>query len=231
MSKTKLLVELRKEVSKQKNPKIAKEQQRYMKSKMPFYGLQAPQLKTIYPPLFKKYAPTSNHNYRDTILYIFKNAKHREEWYVGLAFANNYQEYIIEENIDIYIEIIRLTQWWDTIDNIAPKLIGTALADSNNLSIFLNEWIKDENLWIRRTALLTQLKYKERTDFKLLSVLIKQTWHEDEFFIRKAIGWTLRQYSYSSPTEVIDFIEQNRNNLSRLSITEGLKALKREGIV
>ena len=231
MSKTKLLIELRKEFSKQRNPEIAKEQQRYMKSKMPFYGLQAPQLKKIYSPLFKKYTPTSNRNYRATLLHIFKNTKHREEWYVGLAFANHYEDYVIEENVDLYIELIRLTQWWDTIDNIAPKLIGPALADSNNLPIFLNEWIKDENLWVRRTALLTQLKYKERTDFKLLSELIKQTWHEDEFFIRKAIGWVLRQYSYSSPNEVINFIEQNGDKLSRLSITEGLKALKREGIV
>tara|TARA_B100000029_G_scaffold512810_1_gene610507 strand:+ start:858 stop:1553 length:696 start_codon:yes stop_codon:yes gene_type:complete len=231
VSKTNLLIELRKEFSKQKNPKIAKEQQRYMKSKMPYYGLQAPQLKKIYSSLFDKYMPTTNQEYRNTILYVFKNAKHREEWYAGLAFANKYQEYIVEENIDLYVEIIRLTQWWDTIDNIAPKLIGTALADSNNLPIFLNEWIKDENLWIRRTALLTQLKYKERTDFKLLSKLIKQVWHEEEFFIRKAIGWTLRQHSYSSPNEVLNFIEQNRDNLSHLSITEGLKALKREGIV
>ena len=200
MSKMTLLIELRKEFSKQKHPKIATEQQRYMKSKMPFYGLQAPQLKKIYPPLFKKYAPTSNHKYRTTLLYIFKNAKHREEWYAGLAFANKYEEYIVEENLDLYVEIIRLTQWWDTIDNIAPKLIGTALADSNNLPIFLNEWIKDENLWIRRTALLTQLKYKERTDFKLLSKLIKQTWHEEEFFIRKAIGWALRPPRQATPT-------------------------------
>jgi len=222
-----LLVELCNEFCKKKNSRIAKEQQRYMKSKMPYYGIQAPQLKKIYPPLFNKYAPISNKEYRNTILHIFNNAKHREEWYAGLAFANKYKEFIIEENIDIYIEIIHLTQWWDTIDNIAPKLIGTALKDSKNLGKFLIEWIKDKNLWVRRTALIAQLKYKKRTDFTLLSNLIKQTCHEKEFFIRKAIGWSLREYSYSSPKDVSDFINKNKDNLSHLSITEGLKAIKR----
>ena len=95
MSKTKLLVELRKEFSKQRNPEIAKEQQRYMKSKMPFYGLQAPQLKKIYPPLFKKYAPTSNHEYRDTILHIFKNTKFDECYHLA---AQSFVGHAIEDS-------------------------------------------------------------------------------------------------------------------------------------
>ena len=96
---------------------------------------------------------------------------------------------------------------------------------------YLNNWIVDENMWVRRTAILTQLNYKTETDFDLLSTLITKTWHEKEFFIRKAIGWALRQYSYISSESVIDFINNNQNNLSTLSKSEGLKALKRKGII
>jgi 3-methyladenine DNA glycosylase AlkD len=226
-----LVAELRKTFSRLGNPQVAKEQQRYMKSEMPFWGLKAPQLKKICPPIFKKYTPQSNEDYRNSVLYIFKHAIRREEWYVGFIFATKFKKYVTEKNVDLYIKLVRLTEWWDAVDGIASNLIGPALLGSTNLKAFLKSWIRDDNMWVRRTALLTQLKYKDRTDFTLLSSMIKETWHEQDFFIRKAIGWALRQYSYSDSEKVIEFIYNNNDDLSKLSVTEGLKALKRRGVI
>ncbi len=226
-----LLNDLSKEFSSRQNPEIVKRQQAYMKSEMPFWGLQTPARKNIYPPIFKKYAPQTNEDYRNTIKYLFENAEYREEWYAGYSFAQRFKKFITKENVDLYLDLVRLTQWWDLVDGIATNLVGSALRNSDILLNYLNKWIDDDDMWIRRTAILTQLNYKEDTDFALLSSLISKTWHEKEFFIRKAIGWALRQYSYISAEKVINFIDENQNHLSTLSKSEGLKALKRKGIV
>lgn len=226
-----ILEQLRIEFSKQENDTIAKEQQAYMKSKMPFWGLKTPQRKKIYLAIFRQFPPQNNSDYRDTIKYIFNNATHRDEWYAGFSYAIRFKKYITEGNVDLYIALVRQTQWWDLVDGIATNLVGPALLDSNKLFNNLNSWIVDKNKWVRRTAILTQLKYKDKLDFKLLSSLIEKTWHEKEFFIRKAIGWALRQHSYTKPNDIIEFITNNKLHLSNLSKTEGLKALKRKGIV
>ena len=104
------------------------------------------------------------------------------------------------------------------MDATASNLIGSALKGNSQLSTILNNWIMDENLWVRRTALITQLNYKTETDFALLQKLILTVCHEKEFFIRKAIGWALRQYSYIDAEGVERVIAENREKLSPLSI-------------
>jgi len=201
----------------------AAQQQAYMKSAMPFWGIAKPDLDIITKSILRKYPPADNAEYRDTISYLFKHANHREEWYAALNYARHYKKYITEDNIDIYIEIILLSQWWDIVDTVADHLIGKALFKNPQLSDYLLTWIKHENMWIRRTALITQLKYKQLTDFALLAQLITYTAHEKEFFIRKAIGWALREYSKTNPAAVKQFIETNVTLLSGLSLREGSK--------
>jgi 3-methyladenine DNA glycosylase AlkD len=115
--------------------------------------------------------------------------------------------------------------WWDTVDFIATKLVGTYLVlypcERKN---YVNKWINSGNIWLQRTAILFQLKYKEQTDFELLTYIIRQLNHTDEFFINKAIGWALREYSKTNPVKVKEFIDSVQ--LSNLSIKEGSKYLK-----
>ncbi|MBC8256271.1 MAG: DNA alkylation repair protein [Candidatus Marinimicrobia bacterium] len=222
-----LLQQIRIECKKIGDPKVAVEQQRYMKSTMPYWGVKSPQLQKICRDLFKDHIPKDITEYCKTICNLFYHATHREEWYAGIQYARKFHRFIIEENVPLYIEIVNLTNWWDVVDSVAQNLIGKALLGSDNLHTLLKTWIQDDNLWIRRTSLLAQLKYKDQTDFNLLKDLVKSTWYEKEFFIRKAIGWALRQYSYTNPQAVQKFIMENENNLSPLSVQEGMKVILR----
>ena len=206
-----------------KDPIRAEGQQRYMKSQMPYFGIKTPEVKKITNQILKEFPIKSNKSYSDIIEYLFMNAKHREEWYVGSHIAIKYKTYIIEENLSLYLKIIKLTQWWDIIDAVATNLVGTAIKDSEKFKLYLCSWIDDENMWIRRTAILSQLKYKNETNEDLLYELILKCAHEKEFFIRKAIGWILREYSKSNPNSVKNFIFKNRKFLSNLSVREGGK--------
>jgi len=224
-----LLEKLEAEFVKSANKERAKQQQWYMKSQMPYFGVVMPEVKKITKKVLKEYAPENNQEYRDMLLYIFENAKYRELWYAGLVYADRFKAYITEKNIDVYEKIVRITNWWDIVDHVAQNLIGKALLGSKQVRKYAKKWILDDDLWIRRTALILQLKYKDKTDFQLFKELILQVTHEKDFFIRKAIGWALRSYSYTEPEKVICFIEQNKDKLSTLSVREGLKVLTRNG--
>lgn len=224
----KLIKLLDKEFIRSADKDRALQQQRYMKSSMSYYGVTMPQVRMITKSILKKYAPETNQEYRETLIYIFKNAEYREFWYAGNEYANSFKKFITQENLDVYIEIVRITRWWDIVDVVAANFIGKALIGSDNISKISKKLIEDEDLWVRRTGLLLQLKYKDKTDFDLLKELIFKTAHEKDFFIRKAIGWTLRQYSYVDPDSVKNFIEENRDKLSGLSIKEGLKVINKK---
>lgn len=229
MSKAQELVKiLEQEFIKNADKDRAVQQQRYMKSSIPYYGVILPQIRTITKSVLREYAPESNQEYRETLVYFYKNTEYREFWYAGLVYADNFKKFIKQENLDVYIEIVRLTRWWDIVDHVAANFVGRALAGSNNFSEVARELIKDQDLWVRRTSLLAQLKYKDKTDFDLLKELILQAAHEKDFFMRKAIGWVLRQYSYTSPECVKGFIEENRGRLSGLSVREGLKVINKK---
>ena len=222
-----LLKKLRDNFSENADPQKAQKQQIYMKSKMPYLGISLPEVKNISKKIFKNFVPSSNDDYKNVIRYLFDNSKYREEWYSSLFYAQLFNFFIIEENIDLYIYIIRKGQWWDIVDETAANLLGIALLGNKKFNKYLETFIKDENMWIRRAAIISQLRYKDKTDFKLLSNLILKVVHEKNFFIRKAIGWALRQYSYIDSKKVQKFISYNQDKLSPLSIREGLKVINR----
>jgi 3-methyladenine DNA glycosylase AlkD len=125
--------------------------------------------------------------------------------------------------LEIFEYLIRTKSWWDTVDDIAANLVGPLLSDYPELIKVMDSWIQDENIWIRRTALIFQLKWKKQTDTNRLFTYCGQVMHERDFFIRKAIGWALRQYSKTDPVAVKQFIQDNQFKLSPLSIKEGGK--------
>eukprot|EP01089_Gocevia_fonbrunei_P003606 TRINITY_DN13586_c0_g1_i1.p1 TRINITY_DN13586_c0_g1~~TRINITY_DN13586_c0_g1_i1.p1 ORF type:complete len:140 (-),score=18.50 TRINITY_DN13586_c0_g1_i1:10-429(-) len=130
-----------------------------------------------------------------------------------------------KHTIEIFEHMIRTKPWWDTVDLIASKCVGSHLVKYPKHVATMDEWIHDECLWIRRTSLIFQLSYKKKTDETRLYKYISTVMHEKEFFIQKAIGWSLRQYSKTNPSSVSKFIKQNSSNLARLSIREGSKYL------
>lgn len=114
--------------------------------------------------------------------------------------------------------------WWDTVDVLAPTIIGELLRPFPELvQSHAKRMIASENIWLQRSAILLQLKYRDATDFDLLAECILLRASSEEFFVRKAAGWALRQYAYTAPDHVLAFVESHRHELSALTIREALK--------
>ena len=128
------------------------------------------------------------------------------------------------DDIPKFKRLILEKSWWDTIDNLDMTIGALALKDSNVNKILL-EWSIDENIWLRRIAIEHQLLRKEKTNTELLEKILKNNLGQTEFFINKAIGWALRDYSKTNPEWVKNFIEENKENMAKLSIKEASKYL------
>jgi 3-methyladenine DNA glycosylase AlkD len=116
--------------------------------------------------------------------------------------------------------------WWDTVDFIAVKLIGNYFKVFPELKEdYINKWIASENIWLQRSALLFQLKYKKDLDPKLMAYTIKQLLGSKEFSVNKAIGWVLREYGRTNPNWVLDFVNTT-STISNLSKKEALRLIK-----
>ena len=210
-----------------KNSKDAIQMQRYLKTTMPFYGVKSPILNIIVNDVNNLHLISNQEEYNSVIMDIW-NLSHREEKYISIKLARKWKKYITLEALTVYEKMIREGQWWDFIDPISQGLIGILLMNNRfKMNKILDKWIKDENLWIRRSAILAHLKHKENTDYKKLFEYCLKCAHEKEFFIQKAIGWVLREFSKTEPEIVYAFIQDNERVLSNLSKREGMKYIKK----
>ena len=218
---------INKEMKKHANPKNVAPMQAYMKTNMPFYGVKSPVQNKIVAEV-KRLFPISNQKEYNEIITKIWSLPHRENKYISIKLARKWKQYITLDALPVYEKMIREGQWWDFVDHIANGLIGVLLANNRMvMTEILDKWIKDDNLWIRRSAILAHLKHKENTDQDKLFDYCKQCSHEDEFFMQKAIGWVLREYSKTEPEIVYSFIEVNEDLLSKLSKREGMKHISK----
>lgn len=201
----------------------------YMKTDMPFYGVQKPDREPILKTVKKKFPPQSRKEYEKTMLRLWK-LPHREEKYLALGYACEFVSLATVDSMKLYERLVREGAWWDLVDVVAPHLIGHLhLTCRPQIAPMMDEWINDNDFWVRRAAILSQLRHKKQTDSKrLFSYCLAQA-DEKEFFIRKAIGWALREYSYADPVAVKNFLLKNRKRLSNLSFREGAKQLIKSG--
>ncbi len=203
----------------------------YMKTTMPFHGVPQPARELIERQIKTRFAPAGRRDYERAVLSLWRLG-HREEKYIAIAVAQMYPDFIRPESIPLYERLIREGAWWDFVDEIASKLVGALpLGDPEAVWPIIDRWIEDEDLWIRRTALICQLGHKERTDHVRLFRYCRARAGDKDFFIRKGIGWALRQYSYAAPERVRDFLVRNRAILSPLSYREGSKVLLRKSLM
>lgn len=211
--------------------KKAIEMANYMKTSMPFYGVQKPDRVPIMREIKKNHAPQTKSQYEELILRLWKQ-KHREEKYLSIDYAIQFIEFADTSSIPLFEKMIRDGAWWDFIDPISTQIIGQLfLDDRKSVSKIMNRWIEDKDFWVRRSAILSQLKHKDKTDRKMLFEFCRLQMYEQEFFIRKAIGWALREYSYTEPQVVKEFLLNNQDKLSNLSFREGAKRLKKAGLM
>lgn len=203
----------------------------YMKTTMPFYGIQKPQRIPVYKEMKKRFSPASREQYVKAVRALW-SLPHREEKYAAIEYAKQHTKFVEAACIPLYRELIEDGAWWDFVDDIAINLVGHAyLAERERARPIIETWATDPNFWIRRSALICHNHHGAQTDSEQLFRHCLLMSEEKEFFIRKAIGWALREYSYANPEAVREFLTKNRNRLSMLSYKEGAKRLAKVGTV
>lgn len=197
-----------------------------MKSEMPFYGVSHKIQATLFRQAVRDYPVQSFEQYTAIINDLW-NGKYREERYGALFVAKRYSAFQTMEALPLYRTMIKTGAWWDMVDSIAPNLIGKGLLKNypEIMKPILYRWIEDDDLWIRRAAILSQLRFKLETDEKMLYDFCSQRLEEKIFWIRKSIGWALREYSKINSDSVKKFVEKNRNRMAGLTLREASKYL------
>jgi len=211
------------------DPTKAAAMQAYMKSAMPYRGVSAPLLKRVCRDAFKAHPLVTAAEWQRVVLDLWRHAEFREERYAAvlLTQAPAYLEFVTWSSLPMLEEMIVTGAWWDFVDTLAGYNLGEILrAEPPRTKRLMRRWASDADLWKRRSAILCQLKFKRATDLKLLYDCIEPNLSHRDFFIRKAIGWALRQYAWTDPKEVRRYVQANQARLSPLSVREALKNCK-----
>lgn len=203
-----------------KNEKQAISMKKYMRNLFDFYGIQTPKRKALYKDFLKeeKKAKTIDWNFLDECY----NDPHREFQYLVYDYLLALNDYLTYEDIPKIRKYVKTKQWWDTIDFL-DKVIGNIGLKDSRVDEEMLKWSEDDDFWIRRLAIDHQLGRKEKTNAELLKQIIINNLGSDEFFINKAIGWSLRDYSKTNPKWVKEFISKYKDKMNKLSIKEASK--------
>ena len=214
------LLDLITDLEENRNELLAESMSKYMQDKFRFLGVRGATRTEIY----KKYFPDARKT--KTIDWDFVencwNKEEREFQYVVVYYLKAMQKFLKREDISRLKYLIVTKSWWDTVDLLA-KVIGSLIIRIKGYDQIMLEWSKDSNIWLRRVAILYQLSLKDKVDEQILDNILVNNLGDNEFFINKAIGWALRDYSKFNPEWVREFIKKNKDNMANLSIREASK--------
>ena len=200
--------------------------QAYMKSAMPYLGVSSVPRRAALKAVFVGIDWPDSAAWRRDVLAIWRGAEYREERYaaIELAGARAAKRFQTIDALPMYEEMIVTGAWWDYVDEIAGHRLWDLLR--NNRAAMTGRmlaWSTDADLWKRRSSIICQLPAKAATDLDLLYACFEPSIGSTEFFLRKAIGWALRQYAWTDPDEVARYVAANADRLSGLSQREALK--------
>jgi 3-methyladenine DNA glycosylase AlkD len=200
--------------------------QAYMKSAMPYFGVQTAARRQVCRRVFDAHPLDGFERWQATVLVLWRQAGHREERYCAIDLAGD-RRYAVHQDVrtlPIYEELVVTGAWWDLVDPVATHRLGTLLErDPARIDPIMRAWARDRDLWKRRSAILCQVRSKAATDLSLLYDCIAPNLGERSFWIRKAIGWALREYGRTDPAEVARYVDYLGDALSPLSRREALK--------
>jgi len=225
--RTELVARLRKAA----DPARAKAMQAYMKTTMAFWGIANPAVRTLCREVFSRHPVKAKEDWLAVARHLWRTAARREEWFAaiewtGLRVARPWQQ---PDVLPLYEEMIVSSAWWDTVDVIAVHRVGAVLENAPaKVKPILLRWAKDDNLWKRRTAILSQLQFKDGADLDFLFATMAPSLTRKEFWLRKAIGWALRQQARVHEDEIVAFVRAHKDQLSGLSKREALKHFPEE---
>lgn len=198
----------------------------YMRNQFDFFGISSPIRKNIQKEFLKETYPQKIELEKIIVNLWYK--PQREYQYFSQELLYKFVKEFEKKDIEFLEFMIINKSWWDTIDFIAPKLVGKYFKQyPKQRDQIINKWINSQNIWLQRSAIIFQLNYKDSLDKNILELIINSLLGSDEFFINKAIGWILRSYGKVNPQWVIDFSE--RTNLSSLSRREALRIIIKNG--
>ena len=200
--------------------------QRYLKTQQPMFGVNAgPRIEELERAL-KLHPVNDIEDYCDFVALLWRQP-HRELQYCAIDTALKYKKFHTMEAWPLFEQLALSAKWWDLTDGIAVNLVGSLLLKNRSLQTILDTWMYDQDLWIRRTSLLAHLKHKKQTDTSNLERTILTLTVDKQFFLQKAIGWSLREYSKTNPSWVLTFLDEHSDKLSNLALREGTKFLNK----
>jgi 3-methyladenine DNA glycosylase AlkD len=205
-----------------RDPERAAPMSAYMRDQFPFLGIPSPTQKVIYREVVGALPRPEETDLAAVALACWQRPE-REYQYFACAWLRRHARACSHEFVATARHLIVTRSWWDTVDTLAAHLIGPLVARYPHLVAVTDEWLIDDNIWLVRTALLHQLTFKEATDAaRLFRYCSAQAGHSD-FFVRKAIGWALREYAKIDPAGVRGFVAAHQSRLAGLSVREALK--------
>ncbi|WP_405578923.1 DNA alkylation repair protein [Streptomyces sp. NBC_01092] len=204
------------------DPERAVSMRAYMKDVAPFLGLTTPVRRALTRTVVQG-TPRPDEADCTAIALRCWQLPEREYHYFAVDHLRRHVGRCSSGFLPVARHLAATVSWWDTVDALAAHVVGGLVAADPELKADMDAWIADDDLWVARTALLHQLRYKERTDTeRLFAYCLRQSGHTD-FFIRKAIGWCLREYAKTDPEAVRDFLAREQGRFAPLSVREALK--------
>ncbi len=203
-----------------------------MKSDIPYRGITSPQLRALLRPLLADpaLAPATRQQWDAAVRALWDAPAYREERYAALALTGHRaaREWQDPHSLSLYRHLVETGAWWDLVDPLAADRVGPILLHHRDSATpTVRDWALDDDLWVRRTAVLAQLKHRGDTDLALLTEVLdanlEDSLHGREFFVRKAVGWALRQHARTDADWVRGYVDSRASRLSSLSRREALK--------
>ncbi len=199
--------QLKQKLVENSDPELATQMKKYLRNKFEFYGLKSPERRKSYHDLIK----------------VEKKNKKEAQYFV-CDYLISLERFLTFEDIDHIFYYVKSKQWWDTIDSLIKPIGKIGLRDGRVDDLML-AWSKDNDFWVRRVAIEHQLLRKNKVNTELLEKILENNLNSSEFFINKAIGWALRDYSKTNRAWVKKFINDHYSDMAALSIKEGSKYL------
>ncbi|MCE1179888.1 MAG: DNA alkylation repair protein [Micrococcales bacterium] len=228
-----LIADIRERLAAAADPERATGQQAYMKSAMPFRGLATPERRRLVGDAITAHPVASRDEWVASVRTLWDEAAYREERYAATQLLRHRtaRAWWDRDLLPLLRHMVVTGAWWDHVDELSHTL-GAVLAGDNAdgaITRTVQEWARDDDMWVRRIAILSQLDFRRGLDADLLTDCIDANLlgsrHGSEFFIRKAIGWALRQHARVEPDWVRAFVATRADSLSPLSKREALKHL------
>lgn len=200
----------------------AQAQSKYMMGRFPFFGIRNPDRKRYWNEFQEVHGKLTPD---DMFLFVEEcmNYAEREIWYIALDSLAKYKKHLKAHHLDFVRDFIVKSAWWDIVDIAINHLVGQICKSYPEIKLTVNDWNEHSNIWLRRASIIYQNTFRLDTDEIALYQNILNRAHEKEFFIRKAIGWALREYSKHRPESVRGFLVIHEAKLSPLSLREARK--------